>query len=704
MRYGAIYYPEHWPEARWPEDARLMREAGFNVVRLGEFAWCRMEPTPDAFDFAWLERAMGVLDGEGIGVLLGTPTAGPPAWLVNPRPGEPDCRMVYEDGRRWQFGGRSLCCPNHPHFVERSHRIAAAMGEHFATHPAVVGFQLDNELGMYGTRCHCGVCEAAFRGWLRTKYGSVAALNERLGMVFGSNEFLGFDDVPLPRRRQDLHHPGLLLDSQRFFSDSNAAYLRMQAEALRAAGVRQPITTNVCHMFAMGDALDGQELFAPLDVAGWDCYPSQFASDPRPATMGLLHAIARGYKRRRYWMLEQQSGSPMAAVADDPRRSRLWTWQSIAHGAEMILYFRWRTGRFGGEQDWRGILDHDGQVNDRYRVIAQVGREICQARDVLEGLRHEHDVAILLDFDSHQSLVLTPAGGGIDYRVHAEAFYAAARKLGQGVDVVYGADDLARYRIVVAPMLRLIDAPMAARLTDYVLQGGTLVLTALSASLDRDHVALPERPPYFLQELFGIERVEWSSLGVPAAPPKELTGTDAAAWSGWQTAGALPVEPVPEGDLSGDYAAGVWCDHLRLRGAECLARFGGELAMAGCPALTRHAAGTGRAVYVAGVMDQAFYDDLIDLLLRDAAPSPVRPASGDGWVEVVPARSGSQGLFFVLNHDRRATRIRVDRSFRDALGDRTVDGAFELDGYDVALLTEEPPAVEPQSRLEETNG
>ena len=192
-------------------------------------------------------------------------------------------------------------------------------------------------------------------------------------MIFGSSEFASFDDIPMPRRRQDLHNPGLLLESQRFFSEANVRYLRVQETALRAAGVKQPITTNVCHMYSGGDAIDPRALFETLDVAGWDCYPRQFGADPAP--MSLLHAAARAYKGgRAHWMLEQQSGSPMAAVADDPRRSRMWTWQSIAHGAELILYFRWRTCRFGGEQYWRGILDHDGEVNARYAIVARAGR------------------------------------------------------------------------------------------------------------------------------------------------------------------------------------------------------------------------------------------------------------------------------------------------------------------------------------------
>jgi len=240
MQYGCDYYPEHRERSLWAQDARWMREAHMNLVRLGCFAWGRMEPDPGVFTFDW---------------------------------------------------------------------IAEALAARFGDHPAVAGWQIDNELGMYGTRCYCPRCQAGFRSWLERKYGTVAKANRRLGLAFGSNEYRSFADAVLPRRRQDLHNPGLRLESQRFFQDSNAAFVARQAAVLRAAGARQPITTNVCHMFSGAQGQDDLKLFAACDVAGFDCYPVQFAAHPRPETMGLLHATARGYKNGRpYWMLEQQSG------------------------------------------------------------------------------------------------------------------------------------------------------------------------------------------------------------------------------------------------------------------------------------------------------------------------------------------------------------------------------------------------------------
>ena len=683
MWYGAAYYPEHWPEERWAADARLMKLAGFNVVRLGEFAWCRMEPEADRFEFDWLDRAIDALSGEGIRVLLGTPTAGPPSWLVNAPSPHLDCRMVYEDGARWQFGGRSLCCVNHPRFIERSVRIADAMGQRYARHPAVMGWQLDNELGMYGVRCRCLHCVAKFRRWLRNKYGDIAELNRRLGTVFGGGEFRGFDDVPLPNMSQDLHNPGLLLDSQRFFSESNADYLAAQARALRAAGADQPITHNVCHMFGGGRRLDEHLLFEALDVAGWDCYPQQFAVDPAPATLGLLHAVTRGFKDRPYWMLEQQSGAPFGMPADDPRRIRLWAWQSLAHGAEMILFFRWRTCRFGGEQYWRGILDHSGAPNPRYEAIAGIGRQLRELEGRLDGLRHTSRAAILLDYESCESFALGATQGGprLDYRKHAESCYEALRCRGIGTDVVYALPDPGRYELVVAPALRLMDAERAQQLRGFVERGGTLVGTICTATLTRDHVAPTEPVPWRLDDVFGVRRVEWSGLGQLATPPKERLGEDAAVWEELGSPEEIPIIGTP-GPLQGQYTARVWCDHLESTTADVWARFAAGSPPGAAPAITCNHYGKGRAVYVAAVVDQPLLNQLIAALIEPPADAPV---ADNEQVEIIRRESRSECVYFILNHGHESARVILPAGF-ELLLPRVPSGApLELLPYDVAI-------------------
>jgi len=702
MWYGSAYYPEHWPEARWSTDAELMRAAGFNVVRIGEFAWNRFEPAEDQFEFGWIDRAIDILSKQGIRVVIGTPTAGPPVWLVNAEAAEDDCRQVYEDGIRWETGARSMCCPGHPRFIDRSAKAAAALGAHFADHPSIIGFQIDNEIGMYGHRCYCGHCVRMFRQWLAAKYGTIDQLNRRLGMIFGSAEFRSFDDVPLPRLRQDLHNPGLLLDSWRFFSDVYANYVRIQADAIRESGAAQPITTNVCHMFHGGGCLDETKLFEPLDIVGWDCYPSQFGSPPKSSTVGLLHAIARGFSTRHgsghpFWMLEQQSGSPAGGVACDPRQSRLWAWQSAAHGADMILYFRWRTCRFGGEQYWRGILDHEGKANDRYRVVAQTGHEMAALSGTLSRLERRNDAAIFLDYESLASISLSSPGGGLDCRACAEKMFDAIVQMAQGCDVIFDSTDLKRYKLIAAPMLRLMDEELAARLSEFVHGGGTLVVTALTASLDRDHVAPEARPPWLLQDVLGVKQFEWSSLSQATAPPKERLGEAADAWQHLNAVGQVPVEavnldPASSQDenisgnplLTGIYTCSTWCDHLHLEAAQPLARFAAGSPAADCPVLTVNRYGDGKAYYIAGMMDGRFHADLFCSLIDGAGDIQV-PDGKD--VEVVALRDAGKPVYFILNHESELQTVVLDGAWRDMIGNVSYRDRLVLEPYGVCLLT-----------------
>jgi len=165
--FGVDYYPEHWPEERWPEDARLMAEAGFNVVRLAEFAWSKMEPSEGQYDFEWLDRAIALLASHDIQVVIGTPTASPPPWLMTKHP---DLFRVREDGQRWTYGNRREYCPNSPTYHDYTRLIVTRMAEHYAGHPAVIGWQIDNE---FGDRCYCPVCAEAFQDWLQRRYGSL---------------------------------------------------------------------------------------------------------------------------------------------------------------------------------------------------------------------------------------------------------------------------------------------------------------------------------------------------------------------------------------------------------------------------------------------------------------------------------------------------------------------------------------------------
>ena len=216
--FGADYYPEQWPEERWSEDARLMEEAGFNLVRLAEFAWSKMEPIEGQFNFEWLDSAIKILSSHGIQVVFGTPTASPPPWLMAK---QEDLFLVEESGIRQTYGLRREYCPNNPLYRQFTKRIVSKMADHFKNNPSVIGWQIDNE---FGDRCFCSICQGEFHNWLKKRYQTLKNLNEKWGTVFWSHTYTDWSQIPVPASTARSHNPGLALDYRRFMSDTYRKY------------------------------------------------------------------------------------------------------------------------------------------------------------------------------------------------------------------------------------------------------------------------------------------------------------------------------------------------------------------------------------------------------------------------------------------------------------------------------------------------
>jgi beta-galactosidase len=381
--FGAAYYPEHWEPDRWEHDACLMQAAGFNIVRLAEFAWAKMEPREGKFDFGWLDRAIEILSAHGIQVVLGTPTASPPPWLMAKRA---DLFLVEQNGVRQTYGLRREYCPSHPLYREHTAQIVHRMAEHFKDNPAVIGWQIDNEMG---ERCYCDICRAEFQRWLQKRYGTLDALNERWGTVFWSQIYSDWSQIPVPLSTAHSHNPGLALDYRRFISDTYCDYQKLQSDIIRHYCQNHFVTHNLMG-FGFGQ-LNYYDLAADLDHVSWDIYNRHqwdMRAEVDPARAALSGDAMRGLKKQNYWVMEQQSGGggwEHVAVPPKPGELRLWTYQSITHGADAIVYFRWRTARVGTEQNWQGILEHHGSPGRRYAEVCQVGRELKKISTTIMG-------------------------------------------------------------------------------------------------------------------------------------------------------------------------------------------------------------------------------------------------------------------------------------------------------------------------------
>ncbi|MGE4565878.1 MAG: beta-galactosidase, partial [Victivallaceae bacterium] len=407
--YGAAYYPEHWDRSMWENDARQMADAGFNAVRLGEFAWQLMEPEEGRYDFSLFDDAIEIIAAHGLKVIMCTPTAAPPRRLTATWP---DMLRVDADGRPMLHGSRQHACHSSPRFRDYSRRITQAMADHFRDCHDVVGWQTDNEIHCHFSECHCPSCQSAFRHFLKAKYGSIDRLNRAWGTVFWSLTFDDFDQIETPRpNRPTFGNPSHELDYRRFLSCAAADFQRDQLEILRAAG--RPWFT--FHNGVMAN-LDYRGPFGQeLDVLGFDVYPF-FEFDPAKRRENHAFSLDRVRSLTGNFIIpEHQSGPGGQATYfhdnPEPGELRKLCYVSLARGGDSLLYFRWRTCRFGAEEYWCGVIDHDDVPRRRYREVAELGRDLATLGPWLRGTHVAIDCAVATgDYDSDTAHRLYPLG------------------------------------------------------------------------------------------------------------------------------------------------------------------------------------------------------------------------------------------------------------------------------------------------------
>jgi beta-galactosidase len=503
LHLGAAYYPEHWPEERWPEDIRLMQEAGFTVVRMGEFAWSTFEPAEGEFHFDWLDRAIDLLAEAGIVSVLGTPTAAPPAWLTH---AHPDTLAVDEDGRRAQHGNRCQYCVNSTEYHDATRRIVAALAEHFGPNPHVIGWQIDNE---FNRTCYCDHCHARFQAYLAEKFGSLDALNECWTTAYWSQTYSAWEQLPIPI---GYHNPGLMLAFKQFVTESYRQFQKLQIDILRPH--LQPgvwITHNFMKWF---DGFDHYKLAEDLEIASWDWYVDIGHHDYLRS--GAAHDLVRGYKRRSFWLMETQPGRvnwKSINVGLNRGEMRAMAWHAIGHGADAVLYWQWRSALNGQEQYHGALIDQSGQPLPIYEEVQQLGRDLENAAPILVGSTPAPaQVAIINDYDSRWVTKWQRHHEDFDYVEHLLHYYRPLAIRNRPVDIISADAPFDQYRMVIAPALHIVDDELAERLKAYVAKSQRLILTLRSGMKDDTSRLLPARQPGPLAEIAGIEVEDYYAL------------------------------------------------------------------------------------------------------------------------------------------------------------------------------------------------
>jgi beta-galactosidase len=522
MRLGVCYYPEHWPQEMWADDARKMVEMGLSRVRIGEFAWSRIEQEAGRYDWGWLDQAVEVLHKAGLGIIMGTPTATPPKWLVDQMP---DMIALDAKGHPRTFGSRRHYCFSYTPYHAECARIVTAMAQRYGTHPGIVAWQTDNEYGCHDTVVSFSKAALhGFRRWLSRKYGNIGALNAAWGTVFWSMEYRHFDEIDLPHQTVTEANPAHWLDFRRFSSDQVVAFNRVQVDILREQSPGRDLVHNYMGFFT---EFDHHDIARDLDVASWDSYPLGFLEQfwfstedklkylrqGHPDIAAFHHDLYRGCNGGRWWVMEQQPGPVNLArynPAPLPGMVRLWTLEAMAHGAELVSYFRWRQFPKAQEQMHAGLNRPDNSVDVGRQEAMQAAQDVAALGNLGSTTKH---VALVFSYEGDWVTQIQPQGQNMHALRFVFEMYTGLRRLGLNVDILSPDANLDGYAMVVFPCLPIVDDALTQRLAAFK---GPVLIGPRTGSKTRDF-AIPENlPPGPLSPLLKlrVDRVESLRPGV----------------------------------------------------------------------------------------------------------------------------------------------------------------------------------------------
>ncbi|MFC5532037.1 beta-galactosidase [Cohnella yongneupensis] len=678
--YGVCYFPEHWEQSMWDDDFRRIKEMGMNVVRMGEGAWNVWEPEEGRYSFELFDQAIALCVKHDLKVILGTPTYTPPAWLTEKYP---EVLRVNFEGDAMTHGSRRHYNYTSPVYVDLCRKIVTQMAEHYKDHPSVIGWQIDNEFN-----CHMDVSFAesdhvAFREWCQLKYGSLDELNRAWGTAFWAQTYTDWGQVYLPRPTATYHNPSLLLDFYRFTSDTVVDFARVQYDILKAAAPHQFITHN-----GLFSNLDNEKLTREaLDFMSYDSYPAfALKRKDRPKHfrdrgMGLSLGRVRGHSEK-FLILEQQAGpggqvggvlsgpEDYLLMTPKPGQMRLWAWQSIANGADGVLFFRWRTVPYGSETLWHGLNHYGNQPNWRLDEAKRLGEEIATVKELLLNSRVKATAAQLYDYDneSHWKIERFTAWEGWS---SVESIYQALNERHVTVDQLSyqhlsETDELVRkYAVMFYSNAQLLNEEDVRLLRAYVEQGGTLVFGPRSGYKDRDNQAYMQAFPGVIKELAGVEITDFTMVDSDEPSMMSFTGEETE----WPAPAFNEIVEPRQGN------------------AEVLARYTKDY-YAGKPAIVRVPVGQGAVVYCGAYFTP---DNTSALLDRLGIVDPIAAwAEVPLEVEVVAREADGKELYFFFNYSASAMSVTFKETVSDCLSGRELMGAAEIEPYGVKLIARKP--------------
>lgn len=669
MTVGVCYYPEHWDKALWEEDLRRMLAAGITVVRIAEFGWSLFERTEGVFTLDWFDPFLDLCEQLGMQVIFGTPTATPPSWLTETYPETLNCDIT---GVKYRHGMRRHYNYNSPIYREKCAIIVEKIARHYGGRRCIIGWQIDNELNCEKDEFYSDADSAAFRIWLKEKYATLDALNDAWGTVFWSQTYTDWQQLFVPRPAPHAaYNPHLHLDYLRFVSHSALSFCDMQASILRMhISPNAFITTN-----GMFGHIDNHAMTrASLDLYTYDSYPNfAFGLDVKDIEHNLLRDRWSGMKLTEvrsicphFGIMEQQSGagswtSRMDNPMPRPGQMTLWALQSVAHGADFISFFRWRTCTFGTEIYWHGILGYDNRDNRRMDELRDFAAKMKKLAPVC-GADYVADVALVRDYDNIFDSDLDNWHRRVT-RQSEDAIFEASQLSHTPLDMLYlepytTLEDLKKYRALLMPHASIMMQERADLLEAYVRQGGMLVIGCRSGYKDAHGRCVMAPQPGLLQRLTATDVADYTF----ASPAEEEPW---ALWNGRRM-------PMP-----------VFNDVVTpLEGADVLARFASSY-YAGEAALTEHRLVEGRVLHLGG----AFSREAAEMILAHLGLlDPFRGiAAAPQEVELIMREKAGKRFLFALNYQPVPMTITLHETVQSLFTDETVQGEITLAPYGAAV-------------------
>lgn len=627
--YGGDYNPEQWLDRPdiLKKDIDLMKKAGINTVTLGVFSWAVLEPQEGKFHFEWIHEIIDNLYSHDIRVILATPSGSRPRWLAEKYP---EVLRVQENRIRYLYGERHNHCYTSPVYREKVRIINQRLAENFKNHPAVIMWHISNE---YRGECHCPLCQAAFRKWLKNKYQNIDTLNHAWWTTFWSHTYNSFEQIESPSSIGDKGLHGLSLDWKRFVTEQTTNFMCHEIKSLRDAGAMQPTVVNFMDDYT---GLNYYQLAKHVDYISWDSYPT-WHQQPDILTAydtAMQHDLMRSMKQKPFLLMESCPSSPNWMNISKIKKPGVLSnasLQAIAHGSCSVQFFQIRQSRGGFEKFHGAVIDHYGEEDTRvFREVAELGKVLEEIREIT-GTHVDASAAVLYDMESRWAMenARGPRNAGMHYHESALKSYRGFRQNGLNTDIINMEQALDQYQIIAAPMLYMFRSEIDKKLKKFVERGGILIMTYWSGIVDETDLCFLGGTPHGLMDVLGLRSEEIDSLC-----EHEINHL-------------IPCPNNPM-NMKTSYSSEHLCDLVRLKGAEPLMVYGDNF-YKGYPALTRHKYGKGVAYYICADAEMSFYHDLYKQIITENHIRQIMKDIPDG-IEVSSRNGKKYEYLFIQNY------------------------------------------------------